>query len=181
MIKKIILVITLVAFILFSGGCVDNGNDNIDDNEIEDNNGDKEIGQEITLYFADEQAIDMVSERVVVPMDERPLEDVVIEKLQEGPTQYEQGHRPTIGDNIEIIDVEVTDATAFVNISSENLTGGSTEERFLIDSIVMSLTELDYIDKVKFLVDGESEGTLMGHFIIDEPFTRESINPAEED
>lgn len=177
--KKTIILLLVVTSIFFFSACEGNKNENIHDNNLTENNNteEKETLQEITLYFADEQAIGLVTEKVKVAIDNKPIEEVIIEKLKEGPTMPEKGHQGTINPGIEIIEVNVKDNTAYVNLSSQNLTGGSTAEKYLIDSIVMSLTEVDYIEKVKFLVDGESEGTLMGHFTIDKPFTRENINP----
>lgn len=168
MLKKGILLLIVLALFFLAIGCGER--QDIDKEDNTENN--MEI---ITLYFADEEAINLVSEKVQVDIEGKSIENVIIGELQKGPREPEKGHNPTIPSNIKILGVEVKDNTAFINISSENLTGGSTEEKFLIDSVVMSLTEVDYIDKVQFQVDGEGEGTLMGHFTIDEPFTSEDI------
>lgn len=78
--------------------------------------------------------------------------------------------------NMKFLGVEVRDRTAYVNISSENLHGGSTQEYFILSQIIYSLTELDEIEFVHFLVDGRSAETLMGHYSIEEPLAREDVD-----
>ena len=44
------------------------------------------------------------------------------------------------------------------------------QESFTISQIVNSLVELDSVERVQFLIDGQKGETLMGHFEISEPF-----------
>ncbi len=46
------------------------------------------------------------------------------------------------------------------------------QENFTIGQIVNSLVELDNIEKVQFLIEGEKAESLMGHFDILEPFEK---------
>ncbi|WP_054871172.1 GerMN domain-containing protein [Caloranaerobacter sp. TR13] len=170
MVRKISVFI-LVILIIFNLSACSQPEKNIDDNTKDV----KEIKEEkdITLYFADDKLMNLVAEKIKVQIDQEPLEEVILNNLKQGPKNEKL--RRTIAPHIQILGVDVVDSIAQVNISSSGLRGGSTEEAFLIASIVKSLTELDYIDKVQFLVDGKKVETLMGHIYVKEPFTRESV------
>ena len=128
----------------------------------------------VKVYFSDNQATKLVEKEIKVTLDkDKPLEEVVIEKLKDDSKDPELFN--AISEKIKIKSVTVEDKTANVDISSENLSGGSTEEVFLIDSIVYSLTNLDNIEKVQFLVDGKKVDTLMGHMEVMEPFTKKDV------
>ncbi|RKD29064.1 GerMN domain-containing protein [Thermohalobacter berrensis] len=181
--KSIVIILSLVLIISFvacTGNDVENNvPEENGEQQNEENNNDivnpepEENLEEIVLYFADDQAMNLVKSKVKVELGNKTLEEVVLEKLKEGPESEEL--IKTIPSQVEIISVEVVDNTAFVNLSSKNLHGGSTMETFLIASIVKSLTEIDYIDKVQFLVDGKKRETLMGHIMIKDPFTSEEV------
>ncbi|AFS78085.1 spore germination protein-like protein [Gottschalkia acidurici 9a] len=128
----------------------------------------------VKVYFSDNQATKLVEKEIKVTLDkDKPLEEVVIEKLKDDSKDPELFN--AVNEKIKIKSVTVKDKTANVDISSENLSGGSTEEVFLIDSIVSSLTSLDNIEKVQFLVDGKKVDTLMGHMEVAEPFTKKDV------
>ena len=74
--------------------------------------------------------------------------------------------------NLKLLNVEVINGTAFLDFSKEGLNGSSLEEYFTIKQIVDSLFELDNIEKVQFLVEGEKVESLMGHIGVSEPFKR---------
>lgn len=169
MIRKLSVFI-LVILMTFNLAACSQPNKNIDDNSEDV----KEIKEkEVILYFTDDKLMNLVAEKIKVQTDQKPLEEIIISELKKGPKNEKL--RRTIAPHIQILGVEVVDSTAQVNISSSGLHGGSTEEVFLIASIVKSLTELDYIDKVQFLVDGKKVESLMGHIFVKEPFTRESV------
>ena len=73
-------------------------------------------------------------------------------------------------DNVTLKDAYIEDKTAYMDFKSDELHGGSLEETFFVDQIVASLLELEEVDKVQFLVDGETASSLMGHVYIEEPF-----------
>ena len=71
-----------------------------------------------------------------------------------------------------MLSVSVVDHVAYVNFSKEFRTkhwGGTTGESHTIYSVVNSLTELDGIDKVQFLLDGDNMDSLAGHMETSEP------------
>lgn len=75
-------------------------------------------------------------------------------------------------DGLSIHDVYEKDGILYVDVASEGLNGGSTEESLLIEQIVESYLHsfADAIKAVQFLVDGSPAETLMGQWDISEPF-----------
>ncbi|MBS4537807.1 GerMN domain-containing protein [Clostridium sp. D2Q-11] len=134
--------------------------------------------KEITLYFTDKQAMNLLTEKRIIEIDESMKVDeiatLIIQELKKGP--IESNRLPTLPAEIEILDVKVVGNIAEVNLSSKELTGGSTQEILLASSIVKSLAQLEEINKVQFYVDGKIQESLMGHLYIGEPYTEEMIN-----
>lgn len=152
------------------------------ENKEEENNGDvidptpNTEKVEVTLYFAnkkyaetgDESYKKLLTENRTIEYGNIPLEEAVVKELIKGPESDELSS--PIPSNINLLGVEVADGTCYVNFSQEGLYGGSMQEDFTISQIVNSLLELDSVDRVQFLIDGEKAESLMGHFSISEPF-----------
>jgi germination protein M len=135
------------------------------------------IDQEITLYFSDDQAMYLQGEKRLVTVEKgqeaQQLPAAVINELISGPVK--QNLYPTIPPETTLLGIEIKDETAYVNFSEELRTGhwgGSTGEIMTISSIVNSLSELEGIEAVMILINGETQETLAGHLDISEPFGR---------
>ena len=77
-----------------------------------------------------------------------------------------------IPDGTRVIGANTEDGVCTVNLSSEfinNANGGSAADTMCVYSIVNSLAELDNVQSVQFLIDGEKV-EIFGSFIFDEPF-----------
>lgn len=148
--------------------------DEVDEDLDEENKDDKII---VELYFPTNEYIetgDISKERFGTEKRELDYNNHIIEsvynELIRGPE--DSSSLTTVLDNeIELDDSYIKDNTAYLDFNSSQLHGGSLEEAFFIDQIVGSLLSIDGIEQVQFLVDGSGSGSLMGHFIIDEPFT----------
>ncbi len=133
---------------------------------------------ELTLYFANSEYIQtgndslgtLMAEKRNVTVTDKPVAEVAVEELLKGPQN--EGTATVIPSRIKLIGVEVSNRIAYVNFSSSNMSGGSTEESFLVDAVIMTLTELEDIDAVQFLIDGRKPETLMGHIYTMEPMGR---------
>jgi len=134
--------------------------------------------EEVTLYFANEEYIQtgneslekMIPEKRTIDIKDISIEEAVIMELMNGPKS--DGVRTVIPASATLLSVETTDGTAFVDFSSEGMNGGSLEETYTINQIVASLVDLDTVDRVQFLVDGQLGDSLMGHYSIEEPFEK---------
>jgi len=84
------------------------------------------------------------------------MEKLVMEQLIGGPEGNEAN--PTINPATKVINVTVNDGTCYVNLDQTFLTQVYTvSSEVTIYSIVNSLVELDNVNKVQILVNGESE------------------------
>ncbi|MDQ7790112.1 MAG: GerMN domain-containing protein, partial [Clostridia bacterium] len=98
------------------------------------------------------------------------LEELVLRELVKGPAEADHGR--AVPEEAKVISVNVVEGVAYVNFSKELRTkhwGGSTGETMTIYAIVNSLTELDGIEKVQFLLEGEKMDTLAGHYDTSKP------------
>ena len=137
----------------------------------------------LKLYFSNLDATDLIVEdRVVEVNTNQPREKTILEQLIAGPK--EKGNYPTIPVETKIMDVTTTsDGVCYVNLSQEFVTkhnGGSTGELLTIYSIVNSLSELENVKKVQFLIEGEKVEAFKGHVDFSTPFVAvKSLQSAE--
>lgn len=156
--------------------------DEIEDEEKEKPTPDikEEKVKEVVLYFANKEYIEtgneslekFIGEKRTVEYENMSLEEAIIEELKKGPKKSES--ETVIPETITILDVKVSNGIAFVNFDKKGLSGGSMEEDFVLGHIMDTLFELDHINKVQFLINGEKAESLMGHFDISEPFDKEA-------
>ncbi len=126
----------------------------------------------LRLYFSNEYATELtVEERRVEVNPNQPLEKYVLEQLIVGP--MEEGNIPTVPTETKIRDVKTADGICYVDLSQDFVakhSGGSTGEMLTVYSIVNSLCELDDVEKVQFLIEGEKQIEFKGHIAFDKPF-----------
>ncbi len=128
----------------------------------------------VTLYFSDDAAMYLIPEARTAPLVDNSIEKTIITELMKGPTN--KSHKATIPDGTKLLSVETKDGICFVNFSQEFVSkhsGGSAGEYMTVYSIVNSLTELDNVDKVQFLIDG-NKLEVFKHMMFNEPFERDS-------
>lgn len=131
---------------------------------------------EVTLYFPNKKYIEtgdesyekLIAEKRTIEYGNIPLEEAIVKELIKGPESDELS--TSIPTTVTLLGVETVDGTCYVNFSQEGLYGGSLQEDFTISQIVNSLLELESVDRVQFLIDGEKAESLMGHFSIIDPF-----------
>lgn len=175
---SLLLILTMLLVIAAVSGCSGQSADkNSDKTPVTPPADKKMIEQDITLYFSDDQAMYLNAEVRTVEVEEaRQAEQIrtaVINELIAGPedsTLYR-----TIPPEAKLLGIEVKDAIAYVDFSEEIRTkhwGGSTGEIMTMGSIINSLTELEGIEKVLVLINGEIQETLVGHLEISEPSGR---------
>ena len=183
--KKRYIAIFLMIVLAFSlVGCNDT-NKPTDNNivEEENNNGNKPVEttsetnkKEVTLYFANKEYIEtgdeslekLIGEKRVIEYEDISLEEAIIKELIKGPESDKLN--TVIPPDVVLLDVKVTDGTAYVNFAGDGLNGGSLQEEFTLNQIIKSLIELDNVERVQFLIDGKKAESLMGHYEISEPF-----------
>lgn len=113
--------------------------------------------REIKLYFTRKDYNLLIPEmRTIKVTDQQPIEQYIINELIKGPA--EKGNEPTLSSDTVLIGVETEDDICFVNLKSSFIdknSGNQEKEILAVYSIVDSLTELETISRVQFLVDGK--------------------------
>lgn len=132
---------------------------------------------EIALYFGNNEYITtgdekyewMLTEVQEITYGKICLEEAIVRALMAGPKDTDK-LSTGFTETIKLHSVYVLDGTAYVNFASDGLHGGSMQESYVISQVVESLTQLDSVDRVQFLIDGQESETLMGHLSIEDPF-----------
>lgn len=135
-------------------------------------NGETSKTVSLSLYFPDKNAVNLVGEQRTSTLVDNSLEKTVVLELVKGPVSKEL--ISTIPAETKVISVETKDGICFVNLSEEFITKhgqGSAAEGFTVYSIVNSLTELEGVNSVQFLIEGKKVDTLK-HMLLDSPYTR---------
>lgn len=128
----------------------------------------------ITLYFADQEAMQFVTEKrsILLAPDEQ-VERVILRELALGPKQKK--HSRIMGYYCEPLSIVVKEQIAYLNFPQDfylKNRSGTTGELFLVGGIVNSLLELQHIAGVQFLVAGEIEEAAFGHWDTERPFKK---------
>lgn len=128
----------------------------------------------VSLYFGDEMGEGLVLERrnVEIPSSST-VERIVVDEIIKGPSDSDK--ISVIPAGVKVLSVETKNRVCFVNLSKEfidKFTGGSSGEILTVYSIVNSLTELDTVGSVQFLIEGEKKDSL-SHMAINEPIVRD--------
>lgn len=127
---------------------------------------------EIELYFADKSGKTLTP--VVyegIRQQNTSLEKLIVEKLIEGPSSSE--YTRTIPSGVKLLSVLTKDGICYVNFGSSFLTETSdVSAEIELYSIVNSLSELNYINKVQISVNGVTNEKLRGEISLEVPLTR---------
>ena len=125
-----------------------------------------------TLYFGDNQAMYLKGEERAVTKSGN-LAELMVNELIKGPGAKDSV--ATIPRETKLLSLEITGGVAYANFSKEiktNHWGGSAGEMMTVFSIVNTLTQLQEINKVQFLIEGEKQEAIWGHY-----YTLEPIEP----
>ena len=111
----------------------------------------------VKLYFANESGDKLIAAyREKHYSTNTPLERFVVEELIAGPSGQIPGLYPVINPETKIISVMTKDGICYVNLDSSFLTVvNNVSTDVSVYAIVNSLVELDNINKVQILVNGE--------------------------
>lgn len=113
--------------------------------------------REVMLYFPAKDGSRLVSEqRAIKVTDQQPLAQYIINELIKGP-QGEELARPLSKDTV-LLSVETSGDVCFVNFKGNFVDKNSStaeKEKMTVYAIVDSLTELESINRVHFLIDGK--------------------------
>ncbi len=144
------------------------------DSFIEDfsNENDSMKSVELNLYFASADGISCVAEtRELHYSSNISLERLIMDRLMKGPNLTFL--QRAIASDAKLISVYTLDNVCYVNFDSTfQTTVSGVTGNVTIYSIVNSLTELDYIDAVQFMVGGDAASIPTSNINLSAPVTR---------
>ena len=131
----------------------------------------------VTLYFSDDQAQYLVKERREVTLTGQRLAEIIFNELQEGPRR--QDLRSTIpeGTEFRLVMFENVAQLFLTSHFRDNHTGGSAAEQMTLYSIVNSLTELEEVDAVLFLLIDSTGSLIHTEAILGHINTEQALSP----
>lgn len=113
--------------------------------------------RDVVLYFGDSSSTSLSrEERTIKITDQQPIEQYIINELIKGPADKNMSR--VLSEDTVLVSVDVEDNICYLNFKADFLTknsGDEAHERLVIYSIVNSLTELNTISRVQFLMDGK--------------------------
>lgn len=125
----------------------------------------------VSLYFPDKKGEKLVKEsRSVDAQNALSLEKTVISELIKGPE--DSALSPSIPEGTKLLSIETKDSVCYVNFSSEfksKTSSGSLATTMTLYSVINSLCEIDGVESVQILLDGEN-GIEFGNFVLDIPY-----------
>lgn len=142
-------------------------NDFIDD---DDNNVSNLQWSDLTLYFANTKGDKLVKQNVSIAYSKNiSVERAIVEQLINGPD--DANYARTLPESLKLLNVSVKDGVCYVNLDATFLTDiVNVSTTIPIYSIVNSLCELDNIDKVQFLINGDSKKVFRESISLDTQF-----------
>ena len=117
---------------------------------------DEDTATGVRLYFANSDKSELVMEyRKINIVDTKPVEQYVVSELIKGPKI--KGNERLLASDTKVLSVETTDRICYVNFKQGFLEKNATQggSKLVVDSIVKSLTGLNSVDSVQFLIDGK--------------------------
>ena len=136
---------------------------------------DKINTQTVTLYFLDSGGMGLCEEKRTIEVKQSlTLENQIVEQIIRGPES--DSLLPTVSMETKIGNIKTEEGICYVDLSSEFIskqTGGQNTDEMTIYSIVNSLTELENVKKVQFLIEGEKVNDLNGRVDLSKPFERD--------
>lgn len=167
--KKYIVTFCLILFIFLSVGCSNVEIIKKDDTSqiISPFTGDYE--SEIIIYYPMVEQSKLGKESRLIDSQNKSYEEVVLDEILKGPINRE--FRQIMPSNLKILSVDVIGQIAYLNFNSEliNSNYAESEEILMIYSIVNTMTQIDKITSVQFLVDGDRASFKNNSLQITEP------------
>lgn len=125
------------------------------------------LNTECVLYYIDKNTRQLRGEKRVISSGGEGIESRIIEALVEGPVSRELDR--VLGGGVRFISAETVNGICYVNFESFE---DETENSDGVYSVVKSLTSIEKINAVKFLINGQSARKI-GNADTSEPINRE--------
>lgn len=125
----------------------------------------------INLYYADKLGDKLVKTNVSVAYSKNiSLEKMVVERLIKGPS--DTSAYAVLPSDLKLLNVSVSNRVCYVNLNTAFLTEMvNVSNEIPVYAIVNSLCELDTVDSVKIMINGDSNKTFRESISLDSTFT----------
>jgi hypothetical protein len=127
----------------------------------------------LKLYFGSPNNNRLVSEERIIISDELQEEKLIIEEIIKGPRN--KILKASIPVETKLLSIKTIDNICYVNLSKSFLDSYRWDlmnEAITIWSVVNSLTEIEQIQAVQFLIEGDRVGAIEKYYSLKEPFYR---------
>lgn len=129
---------------------------------------------EMNLYFGSPDYKRLVIEKRIIVSEELSEEKVIVEELIKGPRN--KVLRTSIPPETRLLSINTTEGICYVNLSNEFLNtyrwSQQMNEAITIWSIVNSLTELNEVQGVQILVEGNKVDAIEKYYSLKQPYFR---------
>lgn len=113
-------------------------------------------------------------EKRIIKKDEL-LAEAILNELIDGPS-VKSNLYPILDKNTKVISVSIKDNIAYINLSKEaNKKMSPQKEEACIKSIVLSLTQIPTINKVKISIDNSDSNLFGNNFDLSKPIGRKNL------
>lgn len=133
---------------------------------------------ELNVYFDSTKkngtTVELSKEQRIIKKDEL-LAETIMNELIKGPS-VKSNLSPIFDKTAGLISVSIKDSIAYVNLNKDaNQEMTAKKEEACIKSIVLSLTQLSSVDKVKIFVDNSDTNLFGNNFDLSKPIGKEDL------
>lgn len=131
----------------------------------------------VTVYYADSQLAYLVPVTVGIRAGEEPMK-AAVEALLAGPPKG-SGLLSPIQRDTRLLSLKVKNGLATVDLTRKALEygGGSANELFLVNSLLLTLTDFPGVEQVQLLFGGQKVEVLPEGTNVGQPLSRPPLNP----
>ena len=175
--KKLIIIIVLVIAIAITGILLwSNRSKNMEENVIQPQ---EEITDEqmrtalVTLYYMNKETKELTPEGKMIDVKKLLADpyETLINLLIEQPKNEKL--QSAIPNGTKVLGAELKGDVVYLDLSNEFIENNSVEEKTIINAIVNTLTELNEVNGVKILINGQENKEFKGgKFNFKDTFTR---------
>jgi spore germination protein GerM len=127
----------------------------------------------VSFYYVDEDLLHIQEEQQDIYYSSQDELLLAIWQAFQSPTNDES---VSLWDDMKLNDIQLTDQNLVIDISiPHNLQLGSSGEGLAIQTLIDTFGQIEGVETIELLIDGETVESLSGHVSIDEPFAKEDI------
>ncbi|MCH5138987.1 GerMN domain-containing protein, partial [Clostridiaceae bacterium UIB06] len=137
----------------------------------------KENLSDLNIYFdssKDANTVEVSKEERVIKNDEI-FGETILNELIKGPS-VKSKLKPVLPKETKVLSLSIKNSIAYVNLSKEaNIDMTTTKEETCLRSIILSLTQISSIEKVKITIENKDTDIWGGHFDLSKPIGKDDI------